>query len=130
MWPASTVFHEGTPRQRFPLLLSGEIRVARGSGQGRAIELYRVCAGENLVISTSGVIGHPPLVAHGVAVSDCERLVLSPAGFEQWLPVEPFRRFVLGRERIASCSTLRSCVPWPRAIGDPGHRPVATTSAQ
>ena len=76
-------FHEGAPCQGFPLLLEGELRVARDSSQGRALELYRVTPGELCVVSTSCVFGHVPLVAHGVAVTPSELLVLSPAGFDQ-----------------------------------------------
>jgi CRP/FNR family transcriptional regulator len=115
--PAGQVlFHEGAPCQGFPLLLSGEIRVARGSAQGRALELYRVCPGELCVVSTSCVFGHTPLVAHGVAVSACELLVLSPAGFERWLSVEPFRRFVLGvfADRLADLMALAEAVAFQR----------------
>jgi CRP/FNR family transcriptional regulator len=115
--PSGThLFHEGAPCQGFPLLLSGEIRVARGSTQGRALELYRVCPGELCVVSTSCVFGHTPLVAHGVAVEACEILALSPAGFEQWLPVEPFRRFVLGvfADRLADLMALAEAVAFQR----------------
>lgn len=110
------LFHEGSPCQGFPLLLSGEIRVARGSPQGRALELYRVTAGELCVVSTSCVFGHVPLVAHGVAVTACDLVALTPAGFEQWIPVEPFRRFVLGvfADRLADLMSLAEAVAFQR----------------
>ena len=76
-------FHEGASCQGFPLLLEGELRVARHSSQGRSLVLYRVTPGELCVVSTSCVFGHVPLVAHGVAVTPSELLVLSPAGFDQ-----------------------------------------------
>ena len=45
--PAGTVlFHERSPCQGFPMVLEGEIKVSRHSGDGRALELYRVGPGE------------------------------------------------------------------------------------
>lgn len=110
------LFHEGAPCQGFPLLLEGELRVARGSSQGRALELYRVTPGELCVVSTSCVFGHVPLVAHGVAITPSELLVLSPAGFDRWIGVEPFRRFVLGvfADRLADLMSLAEAVAFQR----------------
>lgn len=110
------LFHEGAPCQGFPLLLEGELRVARGSSQGRALELYRVTPGELCVVSTSCVFGHAPLVAHGVATAPSELLVLSPAGFDRWIGVEPFRRFVLGvfADRLADLMSLAEAVAFQR----------------
>lgn len=110
--PGDLLFDEGAPCQGFPLLLSGEIRVARGSPQGRALELYRVAPGELCVVSTSCLFGHLPLVAHGVAVGPCTLLALSPAGFEQWMVAEPFRRFVMGvfADRLAELMSLVEAV--------------------
>jgi CRP/FNR family transcriptional regulator len=112
----SVLFDEGAPCQGFPLLLSGEIRVARGSPQGRALELYRVTPGELCVASTSCLFGQAPLVAHGVAVSACELLALSPHGFEQWVEFEPFRRFVMGifADRLADLMSLAEAVAFQR----------------
>lgn len=110
------LFHEGAPCQGFPLLLEGELRVARGSSQGRALELYRVTPGELCVVSTSCIFGHAPLVAHGVATAPSELLVLSPAGFDRWIGVEPFRRFVLGvfADRLADLMSLAEAVAFQR----------------
>jgi len=131
------LFHEGAPCQGFPLLLSGEIRVARGSAHGRALELYRVSPGELCVVSTSCVFGKTPLVAHGTAASACELLALSPAGFEQWLPVEPFRRFVLSvfADRLADLMALAEAVAFQRldqrlASALLGHGPAMSVTHQ
>ena len=60
--PAGTpLFEEGSPCQGFPMLLSGEVRVARGSQGGRSLELYRVTPGELCVASTAGLFGDSPL---------------------------------------------------------------------
>ncbi len=110
------LFNEGAPCQGFPLMLSGEIRVARGSPEGRALELYRVAPGEICVVSTSCLFGHLPLVAHGVAINPCVLLALSPAGFEQWMVAEPFRRFVMGvfADRLAELMALVEAVAFQR----------------
>ena len=45
--PIDTVlFSENAACQGFPLVLSGEIKVSRNSGDGRSLELYRVVPGE------------------------------------------------------------------------------------
>ena len=47
------LFREGDPCRAFPFVLDGEIRVARGTPEGRSIELYRVGPGEVCLLSTS-----------------------------------------------------------------------------
>jgi CRP/FNR family transcriptional regulator len=110
------LFEEGAPCQGFPMLLSGEVRVARGSVHGRSLELYRVSPGELCVASTSCLFGHTPLVAHAATVSATELVVLSPAGFERWVAVDAFRRFVFGvfADRLADLMALAEAVAFQR----------------
>lgn len=110
------LFDEGAPCQGFPLMLSGEIRVARGSSHGRALELYRVTPGELCVISTSCRFGQLPLMAHGVAAGPSVLLALSPTGFERWMVAQPFRRFVMGvfADRLADLMSLVEAVAFQR----------------
>lgn len=110
------LFEEGAPCQGFPLLLEGEVRVARGSPQGRSIELYRVGPGELCVASTSCLFGHASLVAHGQAVVETELVALTPTGFERWVAHEPFRRFVFGifADRLADLMALAEAVAFQR----------------
>jgi CRP/FNR family transcriptional regulator len=115
--PSGTVlFEEGAPCRSFPMVLSGEVRVARGSPGGRSIELYRVTPGELCVASTSCLFGRAALVAHGVATADSELVLLSPAGFERWIGNETFRRFVFGifADRLADLMTLAEAVAFQR----------------
>lgn len=115
--PAGTVlFEEGAPCQGFPLVVAGEVRVARGSPQGRSIELYRVGPGEMCVVSASSLFGSAPLAAHGVATQPTRLVLLSPAEFEQWLQHEPFRRFVFGifADRLADLMALAEAVAFQR----------------
>lgn len=115
--PAGTVlFQEGQPCQGFPLVLAGEVRVARGSPGGRSLELYRVSPGELCVVSTSCLFGTVPLTAHGVASDATDLLLLSPAGFAAWMAHEGFRRFVLGvfADRLADLMALAEAVAFQR----------------
>ena len=115
--PAGTLlFEEHAPCRGFPLVLAGEVRVARGSPQGRSLELYRVGAGELCVVSACGLFGQTALAAHGVAVLPTRLLLLSPAGFERWVAHEPFRRFVFGvfADRLADLMSLAEAVAFQR----------------
>lgn len=115
--PAGAVlFQEGAPCRGFPLVLSGAVRVARGSPGGRTLELYRVTPGELCVVSTSCLFGQAPLSAHGQASEATELVLLSRAGFERWVRHEPFRRFVFGifADRLADLMSLAEAVAFQR----------------
>ena len=111
--PAGTVlFEEGQPCRGFPMVLSGGIRVARGSPGGRSLELYRVSPGDLCVVSTSCLFGQVALSAHGVATADTELVLLSPTGFERWSAHAAFRRFAFGvfADRLADLMALAEAV--------------------
>lgn len=110
------LFSEGSPCQGFPMVLSGTVRVARGSPGGRTLELYRVTPGELCVISTSCLLGHSALSAHGQAVDATELVLLGPQGLDQWCRFEPFRRYVFGifAERLADLMSLADAVAFQR----------------
>jgi CRP/FNR family transcriptional regulator len=115
--PAGAVlFDEGAPCQGFPLVLDGEIRVARGSPQGRSLELYRVTAGEMCVVSTSCLLGGRMLFAQGVTACPTRLVVLSPRGFDAWCTHDGFRRFVFSvfAERLADLMSLVEAVAFQR----------------
>jgi CRP/FNR family transcriptional regulator len=106
------LFEEGAPCRGFPMVLSGEVRVARGTPGGRSIELYRVSPGEMCVASTSCLFGQSLLVAHGQTSAETELVVLSPPAFERWVEVAAFRRFVFGMfaDRLADLMALAEAV--------------------
>jgi CRP/FNR family transcriptional regulator len=110
------LFEEGAPCRGFPLVLSGGVRVARGSPGGRTLELYRVTPGELCVVSTSCLFGQVPLSAHGQALQATELVLLSPAGFARWTQHEPFRRYVFGifADRLADLMALAEAVAFQR----------------
>lgn len=112
----STLFEEGQPCRGFPMVLSGCVRVARGSPGGRQLELYRVTAGELCVVSTSCLFGSAPLSAHGQTTERTELVLLSPAGFAQWSADDGFRRYVFGifADRLADLMALAEAVAFQR----------------
>jgi CRP/FNR family transcriptional regulator len=110
------LFDEGAPCRGFPMVLAGEIRVARGTPNGRSLDLYRVTPGELCVASTSCLFGHSMLMAHGMAVAPTELAVLSPAAFQRWTEHAPFRRYVFGifADRLVDLMTLAEAVAFQR----------------
>lgn len=131
------LFEEGAPCQGFPLVLSGEVRVARGSVGGRSLELYRVTPGEVCVASTACLFGRSMLMAHGLCTESTELVVLSPAGFEQWIEDAAFRRYVFGifADRLADLMGLAEAVAFQRldqrlAAALLGHGPRITITHQ
>lgn len=134
---ASLLFDEGQACQGFPMLLSGEVRVARGSPNGRSLELYRVQRGELCVASTSCLFGQVPLAAHGVSTEACELVLLDPEGFALWTADEGFRRYVFSifADRIAELMALAEAVAFQRldqrlAAALLGHGQVLQTTHQ
>jgi CRP/FNR family transcriptional regulator, anaerobic regulatory protein len=115
--PAGAVlFSEGQPCQGFPLVISGEVRVARQSGDGRALELYRVVPGELCLVSSAGLFRSHPLSAQGVATKATELLLITPTTFRQWLADPSFRDLVLGlfAERMADLTGLIDAVAFQK----------------
>lgn len=115
--PAGTVlFDEGSPCQGFPMVLSGDIKVARGSPQGRSLELYRVTPGEVCVASTSCLFGHQSFSVHGITASATELLLIDKVGFERWVTEPAFRAFVFGvfGDRLADLMALAEAVAFQR----------------
>ncbi len=115
--PAGTVlFEEASPCRGFPLVLSGDVRVARGTPGGRTLELYRVGPGEICVVSTSALFGHAAMPAHGATSSPTELVLLAPATFDAWTTHEPFRRYVFGlfADRLADVIGVAEAVAFQR----------------
>lgn len=115
--PAGTLlFEEGGRCGGFPLLLAGEIRVARGSPQGRTLELYRVLPGEICVVSTACLQHGAPLFAHAISTQPCELLMLQRAGLERWLAHPGFRSTLIGTlaGRLADLMQLVEAVAFQR----------------
>ncbi len=116
--PAGTViFDEDQPCQGFPLLLSGEVRVIKRSPNGRELQLYRVGAGENCILTSSCLLGHTAYHARGLAEQDVNMVVLSPATFKHLIATqEAFRDYIfsLFSERLTNLMQLVSAVAFQK----------------
>jgi CRP/FNR family transcriptional regulator len=111
--PAGTVlFNENAPCQGFPLVLTGEVKVSRHSGDGRSLELYRVVPGELCLVSSACLFRTAPLSAQGITTKPTTLLLIPPATFNQWLTTPSFRDEVLGlfAERMADLTGLIDAV--------------------
>jgi CRP/FNR family transcriptional regulator len=108
----TTLFKENSPCKGFPLVLDGEIKVSRSSGDGRSLELYRVVPGELCLVSSACLFRTQPLSAHGITTK-ASTLMLIPADiFQSWLETPTFRNEVLGlfAERMADLTSLVDAV--------------------
>jgi CRP/FNR family transcriptional regulator len=116
--PAHTVvFDENQPCQGFPLVLSGGVRVAKVSPNGRELQLYRVDAGESCILTSSCLLGHTPYQARGTTESATELALLPAKAFHTLLADNAkFRShiFQLFAERIADLMTLVSAVAFQK----------------
>jgi len=74
------LFDQGNPCRGFPMLLTGSVRVARGSPVGRLLALYRRAPGDLCGVSLACVFGGAPLTARGQALEAHEPSLLSPEG--------------------------------------------------
>ena len=111
--PAGTVlFSENSPCQGFPLVLEGEVKVSRSSGDGRSLELYRVVPGELCLVSSACLFRTQPLSARGVTTKASTLIMVPPEIFKCWLETPIFRNEVLGlfAERMADLTSLVDAV--------------------
>lgn len=108
----TTLFQENSPCQGFPLVLDGEVKVSRHSGDGRTLELYRVVPGELCLVSSSCLFRAQPLSAHGITTKATSLILVAPATFQRWLETPAFRNEVLGlfAERMADLTSLIDAV--------------------
>ncbi|MBI3093921.1 MAG: Crp/Fnr family transcriptional regulator [Rhodocyclales bacterium] len=107
--PSGTVvFDERQPCRGFPFVLEGTIRVAKCSGSGRELPLYRVLAGESCIITSSCLLGHADYNARGVAEGATTLALLPRPLFDEMLGEPAFRDFVfaLFSERMAELMQL------------------------
>lgn len=111
--PAETVlFSENAACQGFPLVIEGEIKVSRSSGDGRSLELYRVVPGELCLVSSASLFRAHPLSAFGITTKPSTFLLIGPDLFKRWIDTPAFRNDVLGlfAERMADLTALVDAV--------------------
>jgi CRP/FNR family transcriptional regulator len=115
--PERTVlFRETEACQGFPFVLEGQVRVARGSPDGRELELYRVGPGEICVVSTGCLLGGTPMTAHGVAGPPTRLALVGRETLLGWTAFESVRTFLLGlmADRMAELMALVEAVAFQR----------------
>ena len=112
----AVLFRENEPCKGFPLVLEGEVRVSRSSGEGRSLELYRVVPGELCLVSSACLFRSQPLSAHGVAVRPTTLLLVPPPVFNAWLNYPEFRQLVLGlfADRMADLTALVDAIAFQK----------------
>jgi CRP/FNR family transcriptional regulator len=111
--PSSTVlFDENAVCRGFPLVLHGEIKVSRNSGDGRSLELYRVVPGELCLVSSASLFRAEPLSAFGITTKPSTLMLITPDLFRRWLETPAFRNNILGlfAERMADLTSLIDAV--------------------
>jgi CRP/FNR family transcriptional regulator len=136
--PAGQVlFHQMAPCQGFPLVLEGEVKVSRSSGEGRILELYRVVPGELCLVSSSSLFSAQALSAEGVTTKPTLLRLISPDIFRRWLDTPTFRDTVLGlfAERMADLTSLIDAVAFHKldqrlAAALLGHGTLLATTHQ
>jgi len=108
----TVLFSENSPCHGFPLVLDGEIKVSRSSGDGRTLELYRVVPGEICLVSSSCLFRAQPLSASGVTTKASTLMLIPPDVFQAWLNTMAFRNEVLDlfAERMADLTSLIDAV--------------------
>lgn len=106
--PGTVVFDERQPCRGFPFVLEGSIRVAKISGNGRELPLYRVLAGESCIITSSCLLGHADYNARGTSEGQTTLALLPRPLFDEMLGEPAFRDFVfaLFSERMAELMQL------------------------
>lgn len=111
--PAGTVlFDENSPCRGFPLVLDGEVKVSRSSGDGRTLELYRVVPGELCLVSSACLFRTQPLSAQGITTRASTLLLIPPDIFQRWIETPAFRNEVMGlfAARMADLTCLVDAV--------------------
>jgi CRP/FNR family transcriptional regulator len=106
------LFSENASCQGFPLVIEGEIKVSRHSGDGRSLELYRVVPGELCLVSSASLFRAQPLSALGITTKPSQLVMISPDLFKRWIDTPVFRNEVLGlfAERMADLTCLIDAV--------------------
>jgi len=116
--PAGTLlFRDGDRCQGYVFVVSGSVRVQKIDLQGREIVLYRVERGQTCMLTTACLIGNQLYPAEGVAESEVELAMFTPAQFEQAIAESAgFRRYVLAAmgQRIADLMLLVEDVAFGR----------------
>lgn len=105
----ATAFRPGQPCAHWLIVCAGRVRVSRLAGDGRAIVLYRVGAGESCVLTTAGLLEGGAYEAEATAETAVEALLLPAAEFLRLIAEHAsFRRlaFAAYASRLAALMEL------------------------
>ena len=111
------LFDDEGPCHGLALPVSGCVRVAKMSPEGRGLLLYRVRPGELCVLTLGCLLGHTHYNATGVVEADLVGYVLPPPAFVQLIGADPgFRDMVLASfaRRLADTMALVEAVTFQR----------------
>ena len=110
------LFDEASACQGFPLVLDGEVKVSRHSGDGRMLELYRISPGEICLVSCASLFQGQALTARAVTTRASQILLIPPPIFQLWLDEPHFRQEVLGlfAQRMVDLTALVDAVAFRR----------------
>lgn len=110
------LFREDQTCQGFPFVLRGQVRVARGSATGKALELYRVGAGDICVVSAGCLFGSTNMTAHGVATAQTKLCLVDRDTLVRWTESPEIRMFVFGAmaDRMADLMELVEAIAFQR----------------
>lgn len=110
------LFSEGQACRGFPFILAGQVRVARGSRDGRELELYRIGPGEICVVSTGCLVGETPMSAHGHTLTPARLALVDRDTLLAWTDAPSWRLFLFGlmADRVAELAGLVEAVAFQR----------------
>lgn len=110
------LFAENQACQGFPCVITGAVRVARGSSGGRELELYRVGPGEVCMVSAGCLLGGMPTTAHAHALKPTRLVLVDRETLLEWSDARPWRLFLFGlmAERMAELTSLIEAVAFQR----------------
>ncbi len=95
--PIGTIgYREGASCSAYVMRLAGKSRVYKISSSGREILLYRVCAGETCVITTTCLLGNSDYPASTIVEEHIRDVLIPATAFNQlMLDSSIFRKFVM-----------------------------------
>jgi len=112
-----SLFTVGDACHTFVMVTGGAIRVAKSSGSGREIELYRVLPGDSCILTVSCLLGNARYPANGNAEGELTGVSISKALFDEMIAESPaFREFVFAffAERLTLLMALIEQVAFQR----------------
>jgi CRP/FNR family transcriptional regulator, anaerobic regulatory protein len=85
MPPNTILQREGEYSPGLVLVISGEKRIYKQSGNSKEITLYNVVAGEFCIINAMSLLSNSPYPANAVSVTKVELLIIPPDKFKEYI---------------------------------------------